>query len=111
MSGRSINIGAIDSLETQEFCVMIVRIFGSVGTQHISRVHLELVEREMDGWLYAWECLMRACMVAQLGRCDTMMIGAFTFGSILCAFFLERVIMLHPQVILDSPSMHDPRLM
>jgi hypothetical protein len=54
---------------------------------------------------------MGACMVGQLGRCDTMMIGAFTFGSILCTFFLERVIMLRPQVILDSPSMHDPWLM
>jgi hypothetical protein len=84
----SINIGVIDSLETQVFCAMVVRIFGSLGTQRISRVHLEIVERVMDGWMYAWACLMCSCMVAQLGICDTTMTGDFSFGSILCLFFL-----------------------
>jgi hypothetical protein len=39
------------------------------------------------------------------------MSGVFSFGLVMCTFFLERVIILHPKVILDPPLMHDPRLM
>jgi hypothetical protein len=61
MSEGSINIGAINSLETQVFCAMVVRIFGSLGTQRISGVHLTIAERVMDGHMYPWVCF-DACM-------------------------------------------------
>jgi hypothetical protein len=36
--------------------------------------------------------------------------GKFTFGSILVAFFLERVPILSPRVLLEAPGVREPRL-
>jgi hypothetical protein len=34
----------------------------------------------------------------------------FSFGSILVVWFLERVPMFHPRVLLDAPGVREPRL-
>ena len=39
-----------------------------------------------------------------------MDLGDFTFGSILVAWFLERVPMLRSRVLLGAPSVREPRL-
>jgi hypothetical protein len=49
-------------------------------------------------------------MVAQLDRCWSVGRGEFTFGSILVAFFLERVPTLRPRVVLEVPEVRHPHL-
>ena len=49
-------------------------------------------------------------MIAQLDRCRSTGTGEFSFGSILVAYFLERVPMLRPRVLLEAPGVREPRL-
>ena len=49
-------------------------------------------------------------MIAQLDHYRSRGAGEFTFGSILVAFFLERVPMLRLRVLLEAPGVQDPRL-
>jgi len=53
---------------------------------------------------------MCAYMVVQLDRCSTTRHDKFSFGSIMCAFMFKRVVLLRSQVILNPPTMKDPRL-
>jgi hypothetical protein len=53
---------------------------------------------------FAWGMALHSQMVAQLDRCRSMGRGEFTFGSILVAFFLERVSALRPRVVLEVPE-------
>jgi hypothetical protein len=49
-------------------------------------------------------------MVAQVDRCRSTGAGEFAFGSILVAWFLERVSMLCLRVLLEAPVAREPRL-
>ena len=49
-------------------------------------------------------------MIAQLDHCRSRGVREFAFGSILVAFFLERVSMLRPRVLLEAPGVREPCL-
>ena len=49
-------------------------------------------------------------MIAQPDRCRSTGRGEFSFGSILVAFFLERVPALRPRVVLEVPAVREPRM-
>jgi hypothetical protein len=55
--------------------------------------------------------MLHAKIVGQLDRCWVVDSREFTFGSILVAWFLERVSMLCPRVLLGAPSVKESRLM
>jgi len=46
-----------------------------------------------------------------MDRCSAARGGEFAFGSVLCAFMFERMVVLHSQIVLDPPAMQDPKLM
>jgi hypothetical protein len=50
-------------------------------------------------------------MVSQLNRCRHADSSDFAFGSVLVAWFLERVPLLCPQILLVPTSWREPRLM
>ena len=54
--------------------------------------------------------MLHARMVAQLDHCRSMDKGEFSFWSILVAWFLERVLMLHPRILLGVPGAQELRL-
>jgi hypothetical protein len=58
--------------------------------------------------MFAQPRLMCAYKVAQLDRCVATIGGEFSFGSVLCSFMFERVVLLRPQDILDLPTTQDP---
>ena len=60
--------------------------------------------RALDGEHFSWGLMLHAKMVGKLDRCRTMDAGDFSFGSILVAWFLERVLMLCPKVLLGAPG-------
>ena len=61
--------------------------------------------RELAGEHFSWGLMLHAKMVGKLDRCRAVDSGEFAFGSILVAWFLERVPMLRPRVLLDTPGM------
>jgi hypothetical protein len=69
MSGLVIHIEAIDDLLIECIVAMVVRIYGSLGTQRITGGQLRVVEQVLDGHLFAWGVLMHTKMMAQLNQC------------------------------------------
>jgi hypothetical protein len=111
MTGSSVRISAIDALLHECVAAMIVRVYGSTAPHRISGGELMLMERVVVGReRFAWGLALHARMIAQLDRCRSTGAGEFAFGSILVAFFLERVPMLRPRVLLEAPGVREPRL-
>jgi hypothetical protein len=54
MSGSVIQIEVIDDLLTECITAMVVRIYGSLGTQWITGGQLRIVEWVLDGDLFSW---------------------------------------------------------
>jgi hypothetical protein len=103
MSGTVVSISAIESLAHHCIAAMIVRVYGSLATQWISGGQLLVLERVVGGEQFAWGLTLYARMITQLDRCRSTGVGEFTFGSILVAWFLERVPMLRPRFLLEMP--------
>jgi hypothetical protein len=110
MLGTVVSISAIDSLSHRCIAAMIVRVYGSLATQQISGSQLLVLERVVGDEQFAWRLTLHARMIAQLDHCRSTGTGEFAFGSILVAWFLERVSMLHPRVLLEMPGERQPRL-
>jgi hypothetical protein len=104
MSGSIVSIGAMDALAHHCVAAMIVRVYGSLATQRISGGQLSVMGRALAGEHFAWGLTLHARMVGQLDRCRSTDTGDFAFGSILVAWFLERVPMLHPRILLGAPG-------
>jgi hypothetical protein len=111
MTGTSVRISGIDALLHRCIAAMIVQVYGSRAPHRISGGELSLMERVVVGheW-FTWGLTLHAHMIAQLDHCRSIGRGEFAFGSILVAFFLERVPMLHPRVLLEAPGVREPRL-
>jgi hypothetical protein len=62
------------------------------------------MERALAGEHFSWGLMLHVNMVGQMDRCCTADLREFSFGSILVAWFLERVSMLLPRVLLGAPS-------
>jgi hypothetical protein len=54
MSGGSISIKLIDDLEVRVFCAMVVRVYGSLGTQFTSSVNMGVVDGVMNDRMFSW---------------------------------------------------------
>jgi hypothetical protein len=110
MSGSVIRIEAIEDLLTECIAAMVVRIYGSLGTQRITGGQLRIVERVLDGDHFSWGLMLHTRMMGKIHQCQTSDSGDFAFGSILVAWFLERVPLLHPRILLEpagATRVHD----
>jgi hypothetical protein len=101
MSGTVVSISAIESLAHHCIATMIVHIYGPLATQRISGGQLLVLERVVADEQFVWGLTLHAWMVVQLDRCRSTGAGEFAFGSILVAWFLERVSMLRPRVLVE----------
>jgi hypothetical protein len=79
---------------------MVVRIYEYFGTQWITRGQLRIVERVLDGDLFAWGVLLHTKMMGHVNQCWRSNFGDFAFGSILVALFLERVPLLCLRILI-----------
>jgi hypothetical protein len=111
MTRTSVRISGIDALLHRCIATMIVRVYGSRATHRISGGELIVMERVVVGreW-FAWGLTLHAQMITQLDRFWSTGTREFAFGSILVAYFLERVSMLHSRVLLEAPGVREPRL-
>jgi hypothetical protein len=111
MTGMAVSISGIDALLHRCIGAMIVRVYGSRAPHWISGGEMILMERVVVGHeRFAWGLTLHAQMIAQLDHCRSRGTGEFAFGSILVAFFLERVPMLRLRVLLEAPGVRDPCL-
>jgi hypothetical protein len=111
MTGSSVRIRAIDVLLHRCVAAMIVRVYGTRAPHRISGSELLLMERVVVGReQFSWGLMLHAQMITQLDRCRSTGRGEFAFGSILVAFFLERVPALRLRVVLEVPAIREPRL-
>jgi hypothetical protein len=111
MSRTVVSVSGLDSLLHRCIATMIVHIYGSLATQRISGGHLLVLERVVVGYeRFAWGLMLHAWMIVQLDYCRSTGTGEFTFGSILVAWFLERVPMLCLRVLLEAPGARESRL-
>jgi hypothetical protein len=69
-----------------------------------------VLERVLASERFAWGMALHARMVAQLDHCRSTGGGEFAFGSILVAWFLERVPMLRSRILLEMSGVREPRL-
>jgi hypothetical protein len=105
MTGSSVRISAIDVLLHLCVAAMIVRVYGILAPHRISGSELLLMERVVVGCeRFSWGLMLHAQMMVQLDRCRSIGRREFSFGSILVAFFLERVPALRPRVVLEVPA-------
>jgi hypothetical protein len=68
------------------------------------------MERVLAGEHFTWGLTLHARMVGQLDHCRSTDTREFAFGSILVAWFLERVPILCPRILLGAPRVREPRL-
>jgi hypothetical protein len=108
MSDTVMSIGAMDALVHHCIVAMIVRVYGSLAMQRISGGQLMVMERVLAGEYFAWGLTLHARMVGQLNHCQSTDTGEFSFGSILEAWFQERVPMLHTRILLGAPGAREP---
>jgi hypothetical protein len=108
ISSSMVSIGAMDALVHRCVEVMVLRVYGSLATQWISGGQLRIMERAMVGENFSWGLMLHAKMVGNLDTCRVVDSGEFSLGSILVAWFLERVPMLHPRVLLGAPGVREP---
>jgi len=99
MSGSVIRIETIDDLLMECIAAMVVRIYGSLGTQRITGGQLRVVDRVLNGDLFAWGVFLHTNMMEQVNQCKQVDSSDIVFGSILVAWFLERVPLLHPRIL------------
>jgi hypothetical protein len=71
-----------------------------------------VVEKVLDGDLFSWGVLMHTKMMSQLNQFQCADSGDFVFGSgVLVAWFLKRVPLLHPCILLEPMGRRESPLM
>jgi hypothetical protein len=111
MSGSVIRIEATDEFLTECITTIVMRIYRSLGTQQITGGQLRVVEEVLYGKIFAWGVLMHTRMMSQLNQCWHADFSAFAFGFVSVAWFLERLPLLHPRILLEPSSWREPWLM
>jgi hypothetical protein len=104
MSGSVVRIGVMDALVHCCVATIIMRVYGSLVTQRINGGQLRIMQRALRGEHFSWGLMINFNMVRKLDKFRATDSGEFAFGSILVAWFLERVPMLRPRVLLDAPG-------
>jgi hypothetical protein len=110
ISGSVVSIGAMEALAHRCVVAMIVRVYGSLANQQINGSQLRVMGRALAREHFSWGLMLHARMVGKLDKCQTIDSEEFAFGSIVVAWFLERVPMLCPRVLLGAPSAQESQL-
>jgi hypothetical protein len=109
MSVLVVWIEVMDVLLHQCITTIIVRIYGSLGTQGISGGQFRIMQRVLDGDFSSWGLMLHANMMGQIHRFRTTIFSDFFFGSIFVAWFLETVPMLCSRVLLSAIVLQELR--
>jgi hypothetical protein len=98
-SGTEPNVGSVIRIEAID----------EILTECI--IHHGSEDLQILGDHFSWGIMLHSRMMGQIHRCRTTDSNDFAFGSILVAWFLERVPLLHPRILLVPTGPRELRLM
>jgi hypothetical protein len=91
MVGTQVSVHKINNLSLKAIVLLIGKITGSAALHQASRVHMNCVVQCLNAQIFDWSTTLLDCMKRQLTECWMWRHKNFGFGTILCAFFFERV--------------------
>ena len=109
-AGTQVPVKMVRSLPLQAVLYGIAWVTGDATPHHASRVQMYYATQCMGGAVYDWCSIMLAGMKSQLTSYRTGKIKEFRYGSILVAYFLERVPQMRPRVDRIRDGRVEPRL-
>jgi hypothetical protein len=99
MVGTEVLVHKIRNISLKAIVPLIGWITGSTALHQASRVHMNCVIQCLNAQLFDWSTTLLDCMKRKLTKCQMRRHRNFGFGTILCAFFFERVPSLSPRDI------------
>jgi hypothetical protein len=96
-SGTQIPIKNIVNLSLKVILYMITQIVGSTSLHLASWSQMQYGIECLRPTMFDWSTMMLTCMKTQLTDCKLWKRKNFGFGSVLCAFFFERVLGISPR--------------
>jgi hypothetical protein len=108
MVGTQVPVNKINNLSLKAIVLLIRRISGSVDLHQASRVHMNCVVQCLNAQIFDWSTTLLDCMKRKLTECQMRRHRNFGFGTILCAFFFERVPSLSPREIVRGHVASSP---
>jgi hypothetical protein len=103
-----IKITNITSLETRAIAAAVVQIMGSHGPHRVSSGQIMTVERVLECTYFGWAQMLLTTMRRQLYACKRASGGNFAFGTLLCAFFFEKIPTLWPHAAIRAAGPREP---
>jgi len=108
-SGRAF-IPAVMDIPLRTILFSVVRAFGSLGAHSTTKAQMTYALECVEPRVFNWCEGLRTNLHDQLTRCRIGKQSQFRYGSILVAFFLERMPILQLQIILPVCSATEPWL-
>ena len=105
-----IPIARIQTLALRSMAYCLVRMLGT-STQHVISQPLMYYALEcMRPTVYDWCTSLLTSVCTQLTACKTRRQIFFGYGSLICSFFFERILVLTPRVSMPPLPPREPRM-
>ena len=88
----------------------VLRILGSQALHHITGGQMMIVEKVLIGTYYGWAQMMLVSLKRHLSLCTRQVNHDFSYGTVLCSFFFEKIPTLQPRVQLPDGGPREPRM-
>jgi hypothetical protein len=109
VSGK-IPIKNVEDRCLQSILYTICKLSGSTGSHVALKSQMALGIECLEPKIFNWSSAVLVNLKDQLSRCRNGKQKLFGYGSILVSFFLERVPLLRPHMVLPPPSPTEPRM-
>ena len=110
VKGTRISIGDLERLETRAVAAAVLRILGTQAFHHITGGQMMIVESVLSGTYFGWAQMMLVSLKRQLSLCRRQVNHDCSYGTLLCAFFFEKIPTLRPRVHLPDGGPREPRM-
>ena len=80
------------------------------GVPSHHRGQMILVESVLSGTYYGWAQMMLVSLKRQLSLCKRQVNHDCSYGTLLCAFFFEKIPTLRPRIQLPDGGQREPRM-
>jgi len=106
-AGRA-SILAVTDMPLRTILFTVMRVFGSLGAHADTKAQMNYAIECMEPRVFNWCEGLRTNLHSQLTSCRMGKQSHFRYGSILVAFFLERVPLLQPHIKLPARVPTEP---
>jgi hypothetical protein len=109
-TSSQVPIRKISNLSLKVIVLLIGWITGSASLHQASRAHMNCAVQCLNAQIFDWSTTLLDCMKRQLTECRMRNQRNFGFGTILCAFFFERVPSFSPRETIQGHEASLPAL-